>query len=1611
MEKFPRFFSVRLWIMALFCGALFVAASPWISRAFLAGSSTAANAAIPVASPAPPGIRQISLATKDLVFDPLGQRIYASVPSTAPNGNSLAQIDPYAGTVVASVPIGSEPTRLAISDNSQYIYVALDGTATVRRFNVASQTPDLPEFPLGSDSSFGTFYVEDLAVLPGQPDSIAVSRMYKTVSPRHAGVGIYDHGVRRSNTTPTHTGSNVIEFSASAGTLYGYNTESTDFGLRTMAVTSSGVSVVSTNSSLISGFGVDIRFANGLIYSTNGRAVNPATPAPVGSFPGIGFGSLVVPDPAANRVYFLTGSGSSTLSLKAFNLTTFIPTGTLSIPGVSGDPGSFIKWGDDGLAFRTTGNQVFLLSTASIVPVTPTATPTPTQPASGITRLNLATNDLVYDPITQKAYASLPSTAGTFGNSIAPIDPQTGGMGAPVFIGSEPRKLSIADSGQFIYAGLSGASSVRRFDVASQTPGLQFVTGFAQFNGFYTVDDMAVLPGSAQSVAIARGNSGGAFADSIAVYDDGVARPTAAGAGNFIEFSSSAAKLYSSNQFSTFYRLAVNASGVTVVSNANLGNASGDIRYDDGRLYTTNGRVLNPETATVLGAFPGASGPVLPDSGAGQIYYLTGSSSTLILKSYDPNTFTQTGTLTLTGVSGTPDSFIKAGANMLAFRTDSQVYFVSISAITSIAPTPLPTPEQVASGIIRLPLAANDLVYDPNTQKVYASVPGSGGSFGNSLAAIDPMTGTMSTPVFLGSEPRKLAISSNNQYIYAGLDGIGAVRRFDLASQTPGLQFSLGGSLFNGPRYVDDMAVLLDDPNAVAISRRNFSTSPHFEGVAIYDSGIPRPNEIGNGFSTEVIELSSSPSRLYGYNTESTGFDYRKILVNSSGLSLTPSTSTGLAGFNIDLKYDNGNIYSSNGKVINAESGATVGTISGVGSPAFVPDASVKRVYFVAGTGGPTTLDAFDQATFQPVGSLSIPGVSGTPLNLIRWGANGLAFRTSGNQIFFIQTSLVPPASVSPSSTTVTTSVNPTSVGQTITFTATVSSTAGTPTGTIQFQDNGVNLGLVQSLNSGGVATLSTSGLSAGVHIITANYSGDTNLLISSGTLTGGQSVLPTLSINDPSTTEGDAGTRTLSFVVTLASASNQTVTVNYATANNTAAAGSDYASANGTLTFNPGDLSKNFAVTINGDQTFEPNETFFVNLATPTNATLSKAQGTGTILNDDAQGGIISFSQSNYVTTESAGQFTITVNRTGDISAPATVNYATADFGAPCTNSNNRASARCDFTAAFGTLAFAGGDSSKTFTVLINQDSYVEGFETFGVNLSSLTGGAVFGVTSSASVRINDDVTEPPTNTIDDAATFVGQQYHDFLNRQPDTSGLNFWTNQITSCGTDQACIEIKRINVSAAFFLSIEFQETGYLVERIYKTAYGSANGTSTFGGTHPLVVPIIRLNEFLPDTQEIGLGVVVGQGNWQLQLEDNKAAFTARFVQRSRFITAFPNTMTAELFVDTLNTNAGNPLSTVERDQLVNDLSTNAKTRAQVLRAVAEDPDLNSAEFNRAFVLMQYFGYLRRNPNEAPDTDYTGYDFWLTKLNQFNGNFVNADMVKAFINSSEYRQRFGP
>ncbi|MDT5294764.1 MAG: hypothetical protein QOJ76_1644, partial [Acidobacteriota bacterium] len=468
----------------------------------------------------------------------------------------------------------------------------------------------------------------------------------------------------------------------------------------------------------------------------------------------------------------------------------------------------------------------------------------------------------------------------------------------------------------------------------------------------------------------------------------------------------------------------------------------------------------------------------------------------------------------------------------------------------------------------------------------------------------------------------------------------------------------------------------------------------------------------------------------------------------------------------------------------------------------------------------------------------------------------------------------------------------------------------------------------------------------------------------------------------------------------------DSTVTVQFTTSDGTATAGSDYIDQTGTLTFAPGEAEKSIFLSVINDDIVEPDETVNLTLSNLTgNATLgSPSSATFTIENDDQYR--IQFSAAGYNASEAAGSIPITVTLQGGIpSTPISVNYATSD---------GTAGERSDYITARGRLTFAPGETSKTFRILLVDDNLVEGDETVNLQLSNLTStSAALRFPFTAQLTITDNDTTPPTtNPIDDAQFFVRQQYLDFLNREPDTSGFNFWTNQITSCGSNAQCIEQRRINVSAAFFLSIEFQRTGMLAYLTHKAAFGN----STLTGTP---VPVLY-GEFERDTQALQRNFVFGAPGADAQLEANKVDyfnnfvaapdFSNNFAASPDFINKYPTTLTPAQYVDALYANAGITPTTAERNAAIAEFgaatnTTDQAARARALRRVAETPSFSTAEFNRSFVLMEYFGYLRR------DADAAGYNFWLNKLNAFSGDFIKAEMVKAFISSSEYRQRFGP
>jgi len=319
-----------------------------------------------------------------------------------------------------------------------------------------------------------------------------------------------------------------------------------------------------------------------------------------------------------------------------------------------------------------------------------------------------------------------------------------------------------------------------------------------------------------------------------------------------------------------------------------------------------------------------------------------------------------------------------------------------------------------------LTLSTKDIIYDLSRQKIYASVPSSVGAAGNSIISIDPVAGTVGSPSSaVGTDPGKLAISDNDQYLYVALDGEPAVRRFDIASQTPGLKFSLGTDAFGGIFSAEDIAVLPGSPGSVAISRMQRGSSPRHRGVAIYDDGVARTAQTPEGSGSNVIEFSATPSRLYGLNNETTEAGFRRMTVDNSGVTILDSTPNLASG--PDIKFDGGRIFSSGGTIIDPEARTQLGTFplpfNSDQIVAFCPDSASGRVFFliripfvISLVNAHWRLLAFDSNTFAQVGSIDVPGdaTTATASSLIRWGAHGLAFRTSENQVILITTDLIP---------------------------------------------------------------------------------------------------------------------------------------------------------------------------------------------------------------------------------------------------------------------------------------------------------------------------------------------------------------------------------------------------------------------------------------------------------------------------------------------------------------------------------------------------------------------------------------------------------------------------
>lgn len=424
--------------------------------------------------------------------------------------------------------------------------------------------------------------------------------------------------------------------------------------------------------------------------------------------------------------------------------------------------------------------------------------------------------------------------------------------------------------------------------------------------------------------------------------------------------------------------------------------------------------------------------------------------------------------LTLNGTGFTASSTVAMNGANIAATYESATELTVVLPASSVA---LPgnvnftvtTPAPGGGTSAPLPYTAyislvnNDLVYNSVDGLLYVSVPGSAGSpLGNTVAGIDPVTGNIMRQIWVGSNPNKIALSSDGTQLFVGLDGAGAVAQVNLTTGQVVKQFPLGGeNYYDSINTATSIAAVPGGLNSVAVTSTN-------NNVTIYDSGVARAETSSslNPYFYGPLGFGSSASILYVASSyEGIG----ELTVGSTGITAAETISSSSSSNVTNIQYDNGQLYLSNGTVLSATSGALLGTFyettTSAATGPIVSDSTLGLAFIATGPNYPGTPEvlAFSEATFNETGGIEVNGANCCTYpysfeKIVRWGQDGVALNTS-SQIFIFQSPVVKDLSSSPADLAVTLSAPTTATtGTAITYTTTV-------------EDNGPNQALGATLS------------------------------------------------------------------------------------------------------------------------------------------------------------------------------------------------------------------------------------------------------------------------------------------------------------------------------------------------------------------------------------------------------------------------------------------------------------------------------------------------------------------------------------------------------------------
>jgi hypothetical protein len=831
----------------------------------------------------------------DIVWDGIRSRFFAS------SGTTVLMINPETAQIEDTIQIGSPSNRLAVSDDGQYLYVALGSDlfgslGIVNRYQI--QTHFLvAQIALGQATVGNTpRNVRAMVVLPGQPLSLLVASSDRRLA-------VLDGSVPRPGTLTLSVSSLYVR---SDGTIFGIADDrqypETHPQVFQFTAGSAGVAVAKS-------VPVDHQMSNGSTVTWNGNLVVSRNPfasyvfdlsavATIGRIPtpqvpgdsGICFLATDASGASAMAYQYHYGSQSqpNITRLMQYSLADLRPTAGVDLTGipnydnaVAGLCGQALTWGTDGILVLGDGNELFFFHAAGLIPLAPAPIPSPIQDATGLIRLALPANGLVYDSGRNLLWASIPGNAVAAGNRVVSIDPGTGNVVDTIFAGSEPGALALSADGSHLFAALGGAPEIASIDLStkksstfsvldanylnpiemifsdteprSSAPSADGSVPGASTSPYWSAIGLSAIAGQSNSVIAVRTASGLFPQSSVVVYDAGVARRNTFNSGTY-SYSQYAQTIFPADSANTFYaadlylhasdgshrvwRLIVDSTGVrldTELNNLLLGPEASpqggiieyglpaSLVYDGARLFTSAGQMFTADTTRILGSVARAPAYGLPVPFPDQngVVYVQSDPAKISATFFDLGTLRPTVSVPFPPGPNAVNAHVavRAGSSTIAVAANGEIF---IAPLTSFQPWPSNTGavQAISTVVRRIDMPANAISALPGTSKLLLATPSQAGIMGNSVVTFNSDTNQIESAAFIGSEPSILSPSPDGSAIYAYLSGEYDLARLNVAAGSRDLVFAAdptGG--FNQQYGVFDMAASPD--GGLAVSSQN----------------------------------------------------------------------------------------------------------------------------------------------------------------------------------------------------------------------------------------------------------------------------------------------------------------------------------------------------------------------------------------------------------------------------------------------------------------------------------------------------------------------------------------------------------------------------------------------------------------------------------------------------------------------------------------------------------------------------------------------------------------------------------------------------------------------